>query len=158
MNGKQQRHQHILDLLSRNRIDSQDEFQELLLTEGVETTQSTLSRDLRELGIVKSATGYRLPEREPARPRDLSSLVRTIGGRLVSVDWGGNLVVLKTTGMDDARDVAAAIERARLHQATAALICEDAVLVVARTQAYAREIVRLLRENSRSALRRRKAN
>lgn len=154
VNDKRQRQQQILDLVSRNRVESQDELQDLLAAEGVRTTQSTLSRDLRELGIVKGSAGYRIPLRDPAGPDRLRALAREIGPRLISVDWGGNLVVLRVSGNEIARAIAARIEGARLHQTTAALACDDAVLVVARTQAYAREIVRRLRDRPKRAFRR----
>lgn len=158
VNDKGQRQQHILDLLSRNRIDTQDELQDLLLAEGVETTQSTLSRDLRELGIVKGTGGYRTPLRDPAGPDRLRSLARAIAPRLASVDRGGNVVVLRMMRNEEAGEIARRIERAGLHQSVAALACDEAVLIVARTQAYAREIVRGLRERPRRALRRRGAD
>lgn len=150
---KEQRQRQILDLLSRNRIESQDELQDLLFAEGVQTAQSTLSRDLREMGVVKGSTGYRMPLRDPKRPDRLPALSRAIGPRLASVDCGGNLVVLRLVGGEDARDVAARIERTGLHQTVAALACDGAVLVVVRTQAYARELVQGLRDRPRRALR-----
>jgi transcriptional regulator of arginine metabolism len=152
---KRQRHRQIVDLVSRNRVDSQDELLDLLQAEGVETTQSTLSRDLRELGIVKGSAGYRIPNRDPAGPDTLRRLSQALRRRLLSVDWGGNLVVLGTAGADDAREVAARIERAKLHQVTAAVVCEERVLIVARSQAYARELLRRLRDRPRRALLRR---
>jgi len=150
---KRQRQEQILDLLSRNRIESQDELQDLLLAEGVQVAQSTLSRDLREIGVVKGSAGYRVPLRDPAGPDRLPALSRSLGPRLASVDCGGNLVVLRLLAGEDAREVAARIERAALHQTVAALACDGSVLVVARTQAYAREIVQGLRDRPRRASR-----
>lgn len=149
VNDKERRHRHILDALARNRIDSQDELQDLLRVEGLETTQSTLSRDLRELGVVKGSSGYRPPDRPASGAERLPALRRAIERRIRSVDWGGNLVVLETDDPRDAVDVASRIRRARLHQTVSALAAESSVLVVARTQAYAREIVRALRDRPR---------
>jgi transcriptional regulator of arginine metabolism len=47
MMTRQQRRELILELVSRNQIESQEQLQELLLVEGVQTTQATISRDLR---------------------------------------------------------------------------------------------------------------
>lgn len=151
---REQRQQHILDVLSRNQVDSQEELRDLLLAEGMETTQSTLSRDLRALGVVKGPAGYRVPGRDASAPERLLGLARVLAPGLLSVDWGGNLVVLRTGSSAAAREAAGRIEAARLPQAAAALPCDDAVLVVARTQAYAREMVQALRERPRRALRR----
>jgi len=149
LSGKSRRQQHILDLLSRNQVESQDELMDLLLAEGVRTTQSTLSRDLREMGVLKGSTGYRVPHGTAVGPDRVRALAGTVSSKLVSVDRGDNLVVLRASTAEDAKLVAEAIELAELHQVTAALVCENAVLVVARTQAYAREIVRGLRERPR---------
>lgn len=154
MSERSERHRHILDVLARNRIDSQDELQDLLRAEGRLTTQSTLSRDLRDLGVVKGNGGYRPPERDAAAPERLRTLATRIGGRLTSVDSGGNLIVLETASGVDAREVADRIRNAGLHQVVSALVADGAVLVVARSQAYAREVVRELRERPRRRSRR----
>jgi transcriptional regulator of arginine metabolism len=152
---KSQRQQQILDVMSRNQVTSQVELLDLLLAEGVRTTQSTLSRDLREMGIIKGHSGYRLPSRDETGAGRLQALARAVGPRLVNVDWGGNLVVLTCAEAGEAREIADRVGRARLHQAAGAVPCEGAVLVVARSQAYARELVRALREKPRRARRRR---
>lgn len=60
-NQRQTRHQAILDLIQGHYIKSQAELQDLLIEQGLEVNQGTLSRDLRELGVVKTPDGYELP-------------------------------------------------------------------------------------------------
>ena len=60
-NQRQTRHQVILDLIRGHYIKSQAELQELLTSKGLDVNQGTLSRDLRELRVVKAPDGYELP-------------------------------------------------------------------------------------------------
>ena len=55
---RKQRRELILSLVERNEIENQDQLLALLEAEGVRTTQATISRDLRDLGIAKGSNGY----------------------------------------------------------------------------------------------------
>ena len=59
--ARQKRHQEILDLIGSHYVRSQGELQELLDERGFAVNQGTLSRDLRELGVIKGTDGYELP-------------------------------------------------------------------------------------------------
>ena len=69
--SKLSRHKAILELLEQGPISSQEELQKLLHRRGFDAGQATLSRDIRELGLVKSSGGYSLPGREAAGETDL---------------------------------------------------------------------------------------
>lgn len=56
------RHYRITEILAEGPVTSQERLRELLDEEGLGVTQATLSRDLSELGVVKTASGYVLPE------------------------------------------------------------------------------------------------
>src|SRR5437867_5157398 len=60
--SKLSRQKAILDLLDEGPVASQEELQKLLHRRGLDAGQATLSRDIRELGLVKSAGGYSLPQ------------------------------------------------------------------------------------------------
>lgn len=72
-------------MLSTREVHSQEELAAILLRAGIETTQATLSRDLRELAVLKGSGGYRLPEslagglRQEAGGREFGG--RDLGGR-----------------------------------------------------------------------------
>ena len=59
--SKLSRHQAILELVDSGPVPSQEELQRLLHKRGFDAGQATLSRDIRELGLVKTADGYSLP-------------------------------------------------------------------------------------------------
>jgi len=149
MAGKAERQQRIRELVERNQIDSQEQLQDLLLAEDLACSQTTLSRDLRELGLVKdSRRGYRIPPGSAVAPDALERLAREIAPRLVSADAGGSVAVLRAaTG---AAAVAAALDRAALPAVVAAVPCGEVVLVVTRSPADARHLASALRGRHRS--------
>ncbi len=90
------RQTQIQNLLRSERIATQSKLCSQLARRGVRVTQATVSRDLEELGVVKSREGYRLPEtREPAAPPQ-PPLAVVLKEFLREVRQAANLVVLKT--------------------------------------------------------------
>jgi transcriptional regulator of arginine metabolism len=142
---KPERHELIRELLRRNEVSSQDQLQDLLGVEGCEIVQSTLSRDLREIGVVKDRGVYALPNQHPDRPDAARRLARDIRADVTRVDAGGTVVVLRLASGTDAAALARRVEAASLPSVVAAAACTDTVLVVTRTPGYARDLVRLLR-------------
>ncbi|MDG1978611.1 MAG: hypothetical protein P8I44_08605 [Phycisphaerales bacterium] len=91
---KNQRHTLIAELLQEKSIRTQQALADQLAEAGVSATQTTLSRDLTALGVVKTASGYRLPGRgqvpvPPAATQLFRDLVR-------GVEVGGTMLVLHT--------------------------------------------------------------
>jgi len=134
--GKRARQQRIVELLAHNRIENQEQLQGLLLAEELACSQTTLSRDLQELGVVKDADGYRVPTGAFGE-NALARLARELGPRLRGVDAGGSIAVLRPREGDSA-SLARAIDTAGLPQVVACVACDGVVLVVTRTPADAR--------------------
>ncbi len=67
--SKPLRQKVILDLLERGPVANQEELQRALSRRGLRVGQATLSRDIRDLGLVKTATGYAQPQGETASER-----------------------------------------------------------------------------------------
>ena len=104
---KSKRHQKILELIESNAVDTQEELLRLLRENGYEVTQATVSRDIKELRLVKTAANdgkyqYSVSASKP-RP-DMSSQFYTFFNKSVySVDHCKNFVVVKChTGMANA--------------------------------------------------------
>lgn len=146
---KRERQTHIIEVLERNRIDSQEQFVDLLAAEGIMTAQSTLSRDLRELGVVKGPGGYEAPRRDRSGPAALRQMVRTYANRLDSVDSGGSIVVLRTKDAAVADELARRVEELSLLRVVAAVSVAGTVLVLTRSAVDARELVRQWKSASR---------
>jgi transcriptional regulator of arginine metabolism len=134
------RQARITELVSTMAVRSQTELAKLLVAEGIDVTQATLSRDLDELGAVKlrgvdsGAPVYVIPEDgSPVRgvQGGTSRLARLLAELMVSVDASGNLMVLRTPP-GAAQFLASAIDRAALEEVVGSIAGDDTVAVIAR--------------------------
>src|SRR5215218_7968092 len=99
MSKKQVRQAAILDLVAEHVVGSQEELRQLLLSRGMDVTQATLSRDLRDLHLarVSEAAGSRYVLREALASDDDKPLLATLLPQLFArVDGVGELLVLHT--------------------------------------------------------------
>lgn len=134
---KRDRQAAILDLIRRERVGSQEALRALLREKGIEVTQATLSRDLRDMRLVKvqGADGesyYTLPEEWENTP-PLESLLPTL---YISAEGAGNLLVVKTmTG--GAQAVGLAIDWEEWPEILGTLAGDDTILLVLREPEHA---------------------
>lgn len=133
--SKRDRHAQILDVLREHRVASQEALREILHERGTEVTQATLSRDIRELRLVKvpSADGtghYSLPEEWESTP-PLESLLPTLFQSAEGVD---NLLVVRTL-KGGAQTVAAGIDWEEWPEVLGTLAGDDTILMVLRNAA-----------------------
>ena len=142
MAGKQQRQHRVARLLVDHRVTNQGRLVELLADEGLNVTQTTVSRDLEELGAIKvrvpgGDTVYAIPELplEQVSPQD--HLRRVLGDWLVEVERSGDLVVLRTPP-GSAHVVASAIDRNGIDGVVGTVAGDDTLLVIARESEGAR--------------------
>jgi transcriptional regulator of arginine metabolism len=125
--NKSYRQGQILKLVRSRSLRTQEELAKALRAVGVNATQVTLSRDLRDLGLVKTADGYAQPaEAVPAGP-DLSTVLREF---LLDVRVAQNLLVL-ITPPGHASSVAAALDQAAWTDVTGTIAGDNTVLVIA---------------------------
>ncbi len=104
-----ERRQAIMRILRGGHVRRQEDLARLLKTEGYEVTQSSVSRDLRDLGVLKASGGYVLPPDEVSRTNgDFAMLAQFVRGLRRA---GPSLTVLRTT-IGAAQSVAVAIDRA----------------------------------------------
>lgn len=145
MTGRTRRQQIILEILHRQPVDSQESLRQSLAGRGIEVTQATLSRDLREIGAVKTPRGYQLPQGRPAEVREggrpSGALSRALGSFVTAVDPASNLIVLKT-GPGHAPIVALEVDRASLPGVVGCLAGDDTVFVATTSAPRARELAR----------------
>src|SRR5437667_4071147 len=127
--SKLSRQKAILELLDEGPIASQEELQKLLHRRGLDAGQATLSRDIRELGLVKSAGGYSLPGREAGTETDLPSVLRLVREFVTSVRAAQNLLVTKTS-VGSAQPVAAALDEENWPEALGIIAGDDTTLIV----------------------------
>jgi transcriptional regulator of arginine metabolism len=106
-------------------VGRQTELVALLRKQGHIATQSSVSRDLRELGVAKMGDRYVLPETAAAPKNDFSALKQFVNARLTA---GTNLTVLKTT-VGSAQSVAVAIDTARWPEVVGTISGDDTIFI-----------------------------
>ena len=144
--SKLSRHQAILKLLGKGSIPNQEELQKLLHRLGIEVGQATLSRDIRELGLVKSAGGYSLPGREVAlTDTDFRSVSRLVREFVTSVRAAENLLVTKTS-VGSAQPVAAALDEENWPEAIGTIAGDDTILIVCQDKRAAGRLAGRIQE------------
>ena len=141
---KSARHQTILKLIQEHPIDRQEELLRHLRAAGFDVTQATVSRDIRELRLVKTATGdggYRyVSAASHAKPLHSSNRFETIFRESVlHVDYEGNIVLVKCySGMANA--ACEVFDAMHWEQMVGTLSGDDTFFILMRTEEAAREI------------------
>ena len=123
--NKSFRQGQILKLIRNKEIYTQDELGRELSQLGIQTTQVTLSRDIRELGLVKTAEGYRQLQAETGGPE----LATVANEYLLDIRVAQNLVVLRTSP-GNANSLAIALDREELDEVVGTIAGDDTVLVI----------------------------
>jgi transcriptional regulator of arginine metabolism len=145
---KSRRQALILDLIDREPLHSQELLVRRLHQRGFEATQATVSRDIKELGLVKrSGDGaYQRPGVDTSNPETaLTALERAAAEFLRSVERVEQLVVIRT-GAGLAQPLAVALDRARLPEIAGSIGGDDTILVIARGARGAAALVKRLKE------------
>ena len=126
--NKNYRQAQILKLIRSHHPRTQEDLAKALRAIGIPATQVTLSRDVRELGLVKTAEGYTqgMPEAAPASP-DVITLAREF---VQDIRVAQNLLVLRTPA-GHANSVAVALDQAEWPEITGTIAGDDTILVVA---------------------------
>jgi transcriptional regulator of arginine metabolism len=135
MTNKQARQAAILDLVAEHVVGSQEDLRRLLLSRGVDVTQATLSRDLRDLHLarVSEVNGARYVLPESLAPDDDKPLLATLLPQLFSrVDGVGELVVLHTVA-SGAQPIAEAIDLEEFPEVLGTIAGDDTILIVTRS-------------------------
>ena len=145
---KNQRQSAILDVVEHEAVRSQEQLRHLLVSRGFDVTQATLSRDIKELGLLKRSSdgAYQpagVPMTSPASAID--SLSRTLAEYLMNVEAVQQLVVVKT-GAGQAQILAVAIDRARLADIAGTIAGDDTILIIARDPKSAQNVVKQLKD------------
>ena len=139
---KKNRHQVILELLNQYTIETQDDFIRLLNERGFEVTQATISRDIRDLELVKIADGkgnykYVLPTKSPQI--SLSTFSPSVVGTITRVSSAQNIVVIRTNpGLTGA--IAVAIDSITAPELLGCVAGDDTIIVVTQNTETAKSL------------------
>ncbi|GGE53901.1 transcriptional regulator AhrC/ArgR [Priestia taiwanensis] len=133
--NKGQRHIKIREIISSKDIETQDELVDILRNEGFNVTQATVSRDIKELHLVKvpltdGRYKYSLPADQRFNP--LQKLKKSLIDAFVKIDSAGHLIVLKTLP-GNASAIGALIDHLDWHEIVGTICGDDTILIVCRT-------------------------
>ena len=146
---KARRQSAILEVVEQEEVRSQEQLRQRLSSRGFEVTQATLSRDIKELGLLKrSSDGAYQPagaETRPSSASALDTLGRALSEYLLNIEPVQHLIVLKT-GAGQAQLLGLAIDKSRLPEVAGTLAGDDTILVIARDPKGAQAVVKQLRE------------
>jgi transcriptional regulator of arginine metabolism len=126
---KRFRQGQILKLLTSQHVASQDELRRRLHHLGLRVTQATLSRDLRELRLVKTAEGYRSLADAAEESAPQATMGRAVKEFLLDIRSAQNMLVLKTPP-GGAQPLAAAVDSERWKEVAGTLAGDDTVLII----------------------------
>ena len=145
---KQNRHERIIEIITSCDIETQDELLDKLKEDGFDVTQATISRDIKQLQLVKAAGQdghYKYIASQHSGTKTALKFKTILKETVVKVDYAENLVVLKTySGM--AQAAAAAIDAMQMQDIVGSVAGDDTILIVMRSRDIAREFTEKYKE------------
>ncbi|NPV70880.1 MAG: arginine repressor [Firmicutes bacterium] len=145
---KARRQMRILELVRGRVIETQEQLAELLGQEGIEVTQATVSRDIKELNLVKIPAGdgrYRYMPSDDSQPAGTAEkMKRLLADCCVSIDNSDNIVVVKTLS-GTASAVGEAIDNLRWQEIVGCVAGDNTIIMVVKPREAAFSIVERLR-------------
>lgn len=122
----------LIEIITKNDIETQTELAEALQSEGYQVTQATISRDIKELGLVKTMTKnktYKYTQPQVKETQTGSKLLNLFKESVVSIDYSANIIVVKTLS-GTANSAAALIDRMSIPDILGCVAGDDTVIMV----------------------------
>lgn len=146
---KNKRQNLILKLVSEKNIGTQEELQQELNLNGVSVTQATVSRDIKELALIKTCTPagkykYAVPalKRDSIDKKD-SMILTILSDAVISVDYAMNIVAVKChVGM--AQAVCAKLDNTELDNVVGTIAGDDTIFILMRSEKDSSRLVKEL--------------
>lgn len=140
---KYNRHAKILEIIENYNIETQEEIAEKLKEMGMIITQATISRDIKELRLIKVMTDGERYKYAPYSKSDIpisDKLINIFAESYVSCDYSNNLVVVKTLpGM--AQAAASTIDSLNWQEIIGCIAGDDTIMIVCRAEKIAESLV-----------------
>lgn len=134
----------IIDIISNQRISTQEELCEILKSSGYDVTQATVSRDVKELQLIKIPDSqgyyYALPDNSPIL-NSHERMQRLFKDSVTSIDYSENIVVIKTLP-GAAQSIASLIDTAELENVLGTVAGDDTIFIVVKPLEAVKGIVK----------------
>ena len=138
----------ILDIIEKQDVETQEELADALRAQGIKVTQATVSRDIKELRLLKVLTpsgAYKYATADKAENGLSERFIRMLAESLLSVAASNNLIVVKTLS-GSANVAAEALDSLHWPEILGTLAGDNTILLIIRTEAEAPEVVRRIQE------------
>jgi transcriptional regulator of arginine metabolism len=145
---KNARQAAILSIIEQNDVETQEDLAKKLKDMGIVVTQATVSRDIKELRLLKvlsASGGYKYATADKAEHGLSERFVRMFKDSVLSISYANNIIVIKTLA-GSANVAAEAIDSMRLPEILGTMAGDNTVLVVARNEEEAAKTVDGFRE------------
>ncbi|MFZ0774372.1 MAG: ArgR family transcriptional regulator [Candidatus Sulfotelmatobacter sp.] len=143
--NKALRQRAVLEAVRQGPVANQEDLQRALRKRGFRVGQATLSRDVRDLNLSKTAAGYALPQGESASGLALPPVQRLVREFVLEVRPAQNLLVLKTI-VGSAQPVAAALDEREWEGMVGTIAGDDTILIVCPDKDAAKKIATRIEE------------
>ena len=143
--NKALRQRAVLEAVRQGNIASQEDLQRALRKRGFKVGQATLSRDIHDLNLVKTADGYTLPQGEGAAGLALPPVKRLVREFVLDARPAQNLLVVKTI-VGSAQPVAAALDEQEWEEVVGTIAGDDTILIVCSDKDEARKVAARIEE------------
>ena len=140
---KSVRHDLILDIIDKKDIETQEELAAELKARGVKVTQATVSRDIKELRLLKVLSengGYKYATAERAEKGMSERFIRILAESVMSIESAMNLIVIKTISAS-AQAAAEAIDSLKWPELLGTIAGDNTILVIARSEEAVESVV-----------------
>ena len=144
---KKERLNKIIELIENHEIDTQEELTEKLVKEGFNVSQATVSRDIKELNLIKSngtSRKFKYVKNADASSVVSPKIIHLFKQVTLSIIPAGNLIVIKTLS-GNAGTAGMAIDEMKISQCIGTVAGDDTLLIVTRNNTDAETIVKRLR-------------
>jgi transcriptional regulator of arginine metabolism len=142
---KARRKELILELVEQEAITSQGQLREKLRGRGIEATQATISRDIRELSLVKRAADGAYRRSGVDTPGDAETVLRRAVDEYLRTQVTVEQLIVLRTDPGQAQSLAVAIDSARLPEIAGTIGGDDTILVICRSVKEAAQMAQRLR-------------
>ena len=148
VSNQQRRRRAIAELLQSHVVRRQSELVRLLRARGLEATQSSISRDLRDLGVAKLTAGYSLPE---SGRRNNGDALRPVAEFVRDIRPAGPNLLVINTAVGAAQRICVTLDRANWPEVVGTISGDDTIFVATAGAGSQRRLSARLQETLRKA-------
>lgn len=139
--SRQKRQEKLLEIISEQAVETQQALTEALRAAGFDVTQATVSRDIQELGLVKSSkVGGKSCYMKPLDPK-LVKLKSLFHQSVISIESVNNLIVIKTINAG-ANSACSLIDSLDLPEIMGSVAGDDTILIVVRNEKFVKKVIK----------------